>query len=363
MFGYPFRKASEEPAHQGASRSRPKIAVVLGAGAARGWAHIGALQELEAAGVSPDIVVGASIGAVVGGCYAAGRLDELEAFSRSLTKRGVLGLMDVSFAGGGLIGGARLRGRLEKVFAGVKIEDLPMQFAAVATELGSGNEIWLTQGALVDSMRASYALPGVFEPVRWGGRWLIDGALVNPVPVALARAMGAEKVIAVNIVSDMLGRGATLRDPKEGDAAAQEATAEAVVEQVAGGSVGDMLGMRRGAALLRRQFTSGQSGAPGIATVMLDAFNITQDRITRSRLAGDPPDVLITARLGKIGLFEFHRAEELIALGRDAARRALDELRHHVDLLAPAQEPEQPSSKTGDNLLPAEAASRTDSDA
>jgi NTE family protein len=170
------------------------------------------------------------------------------------------------------------------------------------------------------------------------------------VPVALARALGAYKVIAINIVSDMLGRGATLRDPHEVDVAAQEAAAEAVVEQVAGGSVGDMLGMRRGAALLRRQFTRGQSGAPGIATVMLDAFNITQDRITRSRLAGDPPDVLITARLGKIGLFEFHRAEELIALGRDAARRAIDEIRHHVDL-APAREAERPASAASDDLL------------
>src|SRR5262249_30008442 len=131
MFGYPFRKASEEPADAQAGRRRQKIAVVLGAGAARGWAHIGVLQELAALGVAPSVVVGASIGAVVGGCYAAGRLDDLENFCRSLTKRGVLGLMDVSFAGGGLIGGARLRGRLERVFAGMKIEELPVTFAAV----------------------------------------------------------------------------------------------------------------------------------------------------------------------------------------------------------------------------------------
>jgi NTE family protein len=337
MFGYSFRKAGDEPTDLGARRRRPTIAIVLGAGAARGWAHIGVLEELKELGVVPNVVVGASIGAVVGGCYAAGRLADLEAFAKSLTKRSVLGLMDVSFSGGGLLGGTRLRGRLEQVFSGIKIEDLPIRFAAVATELGSGNEIWLTRGALVDALRASYALPGVFEPVRWGGRWLIDGALANPVPVTLARALGADKVIAINIVSDVLGRAATLRDPHEIDPV-QEAAQEAALEAGARGAFADILGMRSGAALLRRQFTRSSAGAPSIASVMVDAFNITQDRITRSRLAGDPPDVMITARLGKIGLFEFHRAEELIALGRDAARRAIDDLRQHLDLTqAPAQ--------------------------
>jgi len=339
MFGYPFRRGGQEPAGQTPAvpsvRRQQKIAVVLGAGAARGWAHIGLLREFVAMGIAPSIVVGASIGAVVGGCYAGGRLDELEAFSRSLTKRSVFGLMDVSFSGGGLIGGARLRGRLEKAFAGTNIEDLPIRFASVATELGTGNEIWMTRGSLVEAMRASYALPGIFEPVRWGGRWLIDGALVNPVPVTLARALGADKVIAVNIVSDMLGRGATLHDPPPLDEVAQRAQDEAAAESIESGVIGGMLGMRRGAAMLLRPFTRSASGAPGIAAVMIDAFNITQDRVTRSRLAGDPPDVLITARLGKIGLFEFHRAEELIALGREAARLAIDELQQHVEF-APA---------------------------
>jgi NTE family protein len=336
MFGYPFRKNETASTDRGnavenaESRRPPKIAIVLGAGAARGWAHIGLLKELVAMGLSPAIVVGASIGAVVGGCFAAGHLDELEAFSRSLTKRSVLGLMDVSFSGGGLIGGARLRGRLDQVFAGMNIEDLPVRFASVATELGSGNEIWMTRGPLVEAMRASYALPGIFEPVRWGGRWLIDGAIVNPVPVSLARALGADKVIAVNIVSDMLGRGTTLRDPDAVEDVAQKTLEQAVAERAETGVIGGMLGMRGSAAWLRRPFARAQSGAPGIAAVMVDAFNITQDRVTRSRLAGDPPDVLITARLGKIGLFEFHRAEELIALGREAARRAVDDLREHI---------------------------------
>jgi NTE family protein len=339
MFGYPFRKGGQEPAGQTpvpSVRRPPKIAVVLGAGAARGWAHIGLLREFIAMGIAPSVVVGASIGAVVAGCYAGGRLDELESFSRSLTKRSVFGLMDVSFSGAGLLGGARLRGRLESAFAQTKIEELPIRFASVATELGTGNEIWLTRGSLVEAMRASYALPGIFEPVRWGGRWLIDGALVNPVPVSLARALGADKVIAVNIVSDMLGRGATLYDPPAIDEVTAITQHEAAAESMESSVIGGMLGMRRGAAMLLRPFTRSESGAPGIAAVMIDAFNITQDRVTRSRLAGDPPDVLITARLGKIGLFEFHRAEELIELGREAARRAVDDLRRHIELASAA---------------------------
>ena len=182
MAGAFFRKTEPESFSGGSRPSRPKVGVALGAGAARGWAHIGALQELVAMGLSPDIVVGSSIGAVVGGCFAAGRLDTLESFARSLTKRRVFGLLDVSFNGGGLIGGDRLRARLEESIGALRIEDLPIRYAGVATEIGSGHEIWLKRGPLVDAMRASYALPGVFEPVRIAGRWLFDGAIVNPVP-------------------------------------------------------------------------------------------------------------------------------------------------------------------------------------
>ncbi len=188
MAGGFFRKTEPESFSGGSGPSRPKVGVALGAGAARGWAHIGALRELLAMGLSPDIVVGSSVGAVVGGCFAAGRLDTLESFARSLTKRRVFGLLDVSFNGGGLIGGDRLRWRLEQSIGALRIEDLPIRYAGVATEIGSGHEIWLKRGPLVEAMRASYALPGLFEPVRVAGRWLFDGAIVNPVPVSVARA-------------------------------------------------------------------------------------------------------------------------------------------------------------------------------
>jgi len=326
MPGAFFRK-SEPDSFSGGSRStRPKIGIALGAGAARGWAHIGALQELLALGVSPDIVVGSSIGAVVGGCFAAGHLEALEVFARSLTKRRVFGLIDVSFSGGGLIGGDRLRERLEKSIGGLKIEDMPIRFAGVATEIGTGHEIWLKRGPLVEAMRASYALPGLFEPVRIAGRWLFDGAIVNPVPVSVARALGADRVLALNIAADGSGRGTAIQDMPEIDETLETALA------VQGEHVGVMSGLRRGAGMLRRQWVSEGPGAPGLASVMVNAFNITQDRIMRSRLAGDPPDALVSVKVGKIGLFEFHRADELIALGRESVRKARDEIAEHLEL-------------------------------
>src|ERR1700685_1785818 len=213
MFRAAYRRIDTEPAPGGGRPRRAKVGLVLGAGAARGWAHIGALRELDALGLKLDVIVGSSIGSLVGGCYAAGRLDMLEAFARSLTRRRVLGLLDFSFTGSGLIGGQRLGARLEAGLGDLRIEDLPLQFAAVATEIGGGHEIWLRRGRLVDAIRASYALPGVFEPVKVDGRWLFDGAIVNPVPVSVARALGAERVIALNISSDRFGRGTAIQDP------------------------------------------------------------------------------------------------------------------------------------------------------
>ena len=193
-------------------RRGPSIGLALGGGAARGFAHIGVLRTLVAHGIVPDVIVGTSIGAVVGGCYAAGQLDDLEEWARGLTARGVLGYLDISLSGSGLIGGGQLAARLEETLGDTRIEELPIRFAAIATEVGTGHEIWLTRGRLVDALRASYALPGIFPPVRIGGRWLVDGALVNPVPVSAARALGARLVIAVNLNSDLFGRGTTIAD-------------------------------------------------------------------------------------------------------------------------------------------------------
>ena len=323
MFRAAYRRLDTHPAPGGERPRRAKVGIVLGAGAARGWAHIGALRELDALGVKLDVIVGSSIGTLVGGCYAAGRLDMLEAFARSLTRRRVLGLLDFSFTGSGLIGGQRLRTRLEAALGDLRIEDLPVQFAAVATEIGGGHEIWLRRGLLVDAIRASYALPGVFEPVKVDGRWLFDGAIVNPVPVSVARALGAERVIALIISSDRFGRGAVIQDPF-----GRPEPAPSVEEPVQDGS-GMIARWWRGSNGAR---VNGEAAAPGLMTSMVSAFDILQDRIMRSRLAGDPPDALVQVRVGKVGMFEFHRADELIALGREAVRKAAAEIREHVEL-------------------------------
>src|ERR1700686_892665 len=189
---------------------RPVIGLALGGGAARGFAHIGIVRTLIAHGIVPDVVVGTSIGAVIGGAYAAGHLDTLEEWARSLQPRNILSYLDIRLNGSGLIGGDKLASQLEAAIGPTLIEDLPVKFATVATEVRTGHEIWLTHGRMVDAMRASYALPGIFSPVLIGDRWLVDGALVNPVPVSAARALGAEIVIAANLSSDVFTHSTTI---------------------------------------------------------------------------------------------------------------------------------------------------------
>jgi NTE family protein len=298
---------------------RPKIGLALGGGAARGWAHIGALEVLIEAGFAPDVIAGTSIGAVVGGCLAAGKLPELSEFATSMTKRRIVGLMDFHIGGAGLISGGRLKRLLEQHLNGLRIEDLSHRFVAVATELGFGHEIWLTRGPLVEALTASYALPGIFDPVKLGGRWLMDGALVNPVPVTAARALGADVVICVNLNSDLTGRGTTIQD--------QSSDPDPLIPELRIQPEPRWYDGISGAAKRVRNIVGRPTeNRPGLAGVMIDAFNITQDRISRSRLAGDPPDVMIGPKLGRIGLFDFHRAGETIELGRQAARRSLDDI-------------------------------------
>lgn len=301
-----------------------KIGLALGGGAARGWAHIGVLRALLAAGIKPDIIAGTSIGAVVGGCFVAGHLDQLEDFARSLNKRRILGYLDFNLAGTGLINGQRLCERLDEYLGETTIESLGKRYTAVATEIGSGHEVWLSRGRLVDAMRASYALPGIFRPVKIDGRWLFDGALTNPIPVTVCRALGARYVIAVNLNFDISSRGTAAVDFGTGEALPHPMDNEPEpVVSTNGTSV------RR---LLQRQLFGRGDDVPGISTVMMDAFNITQDRIARSRLAGDPPDAIISPRLHGIKLFDFHRADELIERGYLAAKREIDDLLREIDL-------------------------------
>lgn len=290
---------------------KPVVGLALGGGSARGWAHIGVIEALEESGVRPDLVCGTSVGALVGAAYAAGELERFAEWVRAMRVKDVVTLMDVGLTGG-VIKGDRLMEYVRATFVDRPIEELPMPFAAVATALHSGAEVWLRSGSTVDAVRASIALPGLFAPARRDGAMLVDGGLVNPVPVSLARAMGADLVIAVDLSSDLLGR---------------HLRAESVIEEAAPSQVGEWLrrlqesvGMRAGAA-------TAEPRAPSMLDVVASSLNIMQVRIGRSRMAGDPPDVLVAPRLAYLGLLDFHRAEEAIEAGRRAAEASLPGLR------------------------------------
>lgn len=288
---------------------RPRIGLALGSGSARGWAHIGVIRALTEAGVKPDLVCGTSIGAVVGAVYVDGDLDRLEQWVKTLTWQGVVGFLDLSL-GGGLIKGERLVDHFRRTFSDAQMEQLKTPFAAVATDLETGAEVWLREGLVLDAVRASIALPGLFTPVRRGGRILVDGGLVNPVPVSVCRAMGADVVIAVDLNSDLVGRH--LKPPLESDAAPDGEEAGSWLQRLS-----------ESIASLGWSSPEPQPRTPSLLEVIASSVNIMQMRITRSRLAGDPADVLIAPRLAHIGLMEFHRAATCIEAGRNAARHAL----------------------------------------
>lgn len=186
---------------------RPCIGITLGGGAARGWAHIGVFKWLREHDLEPDIISGTSIGALIGAAGAAGRLDEMESWARKLNWQEVVSYLDVSF-GGGLISGKRLFNYFETHMSDQDIQTLQRPFGAVATDMMSGQEVWFREGSMYRAVRASLALPGLMTPVKMDGRWLVDGGLVNPVPVSLCRALGAERIIAVDLNADLVSQRA-----------------------------------------------------------------------------------------------------------------------------------------------------------
>jgi NTE family protein len=300
-----------------------RIGLALGSGAARGWAHLGVLQALEETGVVPDIICGTSVGALVGAAYLTDQLEPLQAWARKLGLLGMLGMLDLKLSRGGLMAIERVFERFRNARTDIGIETLPKTFAAVATDLATGREVWLRDGPLLDSVRASAAMPGLFPAVPIGGQWLVDGALVNPVPVSLCRALGADVVIAVNLNAEMSALPRLSRPPAE-PAAARESRLRAFAQEV-----GARFARRRpeGAAVLVRPPAPEGRPAPTLVEVVAGSIDIMQDRITRARLAGDPPDVTIAPRLGHIGILDFDRGEEMVRIGRlttESLRPAID---------------------------------------
>jgi len=310
----------------------PTIGLALGSGSARGWAHIGIIQGLEEIGVRPQVVAGTSVGALVGAVYVSGQLEAFTEWVLKLTPRDVFGLMDLSFSGG-MVKGRRLFGFFEEKHVNPNIEDIEQRYVSVATEMSSGREIWITRGPIISAARASCAIPGLFSPVKHDERWMLDGGLVNPVPVSACRAMGADVVIAVNLNAQLVGRHLSR-------AGQEEVVREASTRQEKN------LWQRMIASL-----SSGDDDHPSVFDVVAASVNILQDRLTRSRMAGDPPEITLLPVLSDFALMDFHRAKECIDEGRRLVQENAGTLRAWAGLprVTPsAKEKEAAGKEPGD---------------
>jgi NTE family protein len=316
---------------------RKRIGIALGSGSARGIAHVGILQALRDLDIEPDIVCGSSIGALVGAAYLSGAIDDFAEWACTLGTRDVLRFMGIRLlAQGGVAEAGALISHLRDTFGDPNIEDLHKPFAAVATELQRGREVWIQHGSLWDAVRASMAIPGLLTPVHRNGEWLVDGGLVNPVPVSVCRALGADMIIAVNLNS--VRRAAptaplpandpvteALEQAEEEALAAEEQAAEPEVS-LFGRISSSIRGVRPGRA------AASTEARPGTLNVIHTSITVMQDRITRSRLAGEPPDLVLTPRVGHIGLLEFNRGREALAEGHACVERKQDAIRYTLEL-------------------------------
>jgi len=318
-----FKSEKKEP-YPKITLRRPKIGLALGAGVARGWTHIGIIKAMEKHGIKPDVVAGTSIGSVVGGAYVSGGLERLEIWARNLSKINFFRFLDFKIRGGGLFGAEKLGKIMEDSFGDIAFDELETPFIAIGCDLMTGHEIWMKEGNMVDAIQASFALPGVFEPVDYQGKWLVDGALVNPVPVSVCRAMGADLVIAVNLSEDIYGKARAEREGIEGTGTYGVFSDKALNPIETKGNVSQTI---------MRQLLGHKRGAPSLFANMVASLNIVQNRLSRSRLAGDPPDIHIAPKCGHIGLMEFHRAEEMIEIGKNAFDQEIDYIKDALQIL------------------------------
>ncbi len=305
-----------------------KVGIALGSGSARGWSHIGVVRSLLEAKIPIAYACGASIGALVAGSFAAGFLDPLDRWVRKLSWSHIIGFMDVLIPRSGLIEGEKISGYLRQVISDPRIEELPIPFTAVATDLKTGKEVWIREGSLIDAVRASISLPGIFTPSAQNGQWFVDGGLVNPVPVSPCRAMGADIVVAVNLNSDIMGKPRVQRMPdppangRNGVSAQAKGRWAAFLNQTA--QEGNL-------TLFRQLFQDQPDRGPSLFDVMATSVKIMQDAITRQRLLADPPDVIVKPKLAHIGLMEFNRAAESIEEGKRAMDLLIPMLRDMLE--------------------------------
>ncbi|PKH26865.1 patatin family protein [Enterobacterales bacterium CwR94] len=287
-----------------------RIGLALGAGAAKGWAHIGVIKALERAGIKADVVAGSSVGALVGGAWATHRLGVMEKWVRSFSYWDVLRLMDLSWRRGGLLRGERVFNHVRSIITETDIQACQHRFGAVTTNLSTGRELWLTEGDLHMAIRASCSMPGLLPAIRHNGYWLVDGAVVNPVPVSLTRALGADIVIAVDLQHD-----AHLMQQDMLSVTPQEALPEPATDWRG------RIKQRLTQLAPKREYVT-----PGAMQIMSTSIQVLENRLKRHRMAGDPPDVLIQPYCPQISTLDFHRADEAIAAGKLAVEKKMDEL-------------------------------------
>lgn len=352
-----------------------RVALALGSGGARGYAHIGVIRELQERGHEVVGVSGASMGAVVGALFAAGRLDDFEEWVRGLAQRDVLRLLDVSFAGGGAIRANKIMGVIGGMVEGVRIEDLEVPYTAVATDLRARREVWFTRGPVDVAVRASFAIPSVVTPALVGGRIMVDGGVTNPVPLEPLASVDSDLVLAVSLTGRRAGiRGSTFHESSDPDEPSPEAEPRIAKRSSGSGSPGAAakLGGRirtaaadvRDADLVRLiaarfgqdpadvdavgtaqteeaseeveevvQEAEEQADDKGLGTlpgtlrvfdVVTQTIEAMESLVTGYRMAGNRPDVLVEVPSDACSAFDFHRAEEIIALGRRLTAEALD---------------------------------------
>lgn len=297
------------------NKKKLTIGLALGSGSSRGWSHIGIIKALAELGITPSVVCGTSIGAMVGASYVNNNMENLEEWALSLTKYKLAKFFDINLGLNGFVDIRRFHNFLNEYVASDEalIENCDKRFAAVATDLETGREVWLTKDSIIEAVWASMSMPGLYPAIRNHNRWLVDGGLVNPVPVSTCRALGADIVIAVNLNGDLMGRHTKM--PKT--LSPSTPTIHPVYRLTE-------LVKEYSSALFSNTEVDHQP--PGLLDAIAGSINITQDRITRSRLAGDPADIVFTPKLANIGLLEVYRAKEAIEGGKACVQRMLPEI-------------------------------------
>lgn len=293
-----------------AESRKPILGLALGGGAALGFAHIGALRVLEEAEIKIGALAGSSIGALVGACALCNALGPLEDIARGMNWRKLIGLADPLVGAPGLLKGAAIIGLMERYIGGRMIEALETPFAAVAADLISGEAVHLSRGPITEAVRASISIPGIFLPVAKDGALLVDGGLLDPVPVAAVRSLGADIVIAVDVTGDYHGR-------------ARAAGIAPKSEKRSGGAASRVKGI--GGQLFRRS-----ERRPGLYSVATTSVALIMRELSLAKMKLDPPDLHVIPKVGHISPADFDRADELIAAGREAMASALRPLREEL---------------------------------